>query len=65
MRHFCFVALLLISSYSLAASFDCNNASTNIEKIICSNNELFKIQIQRRLKKRKQLQTPCPSQRLR
>ena len=40
MRHFCFVALLLISSYSLAASFDCNNASTNIEKIICSNNEL-------------------------
>lgn len=42
MRHFHLISsiLLIIPMNSFAVSFDCNNASTPVEHIICSNSEL-------------------------
>lgn len=44
MKHYIiFISLIFLTSISYAASFDCNKASTFIEKAICSESELSKL----------------------
>ena len=49
MKNLIFAAsILLFASWTHAAGFDCNKASTLVEKAICSDSELSKIDLSQR-----------------
>lgn len=43
MKYFYFILLLLVSNFTYSASFDCAKAKSSVEKAICSDTELGKL----------------------